>query len=99
MSIPTTIEQFVAEQLDMRGLWPHETSQVIAAMKSSDEPGLPGLDWSDDLSAHPPPFAAVMLLSAKNFARRWLLEHKPDHVALPAFAPPPTAPPTGPTDR
>jgi len=69
------------------GLWQREAEQIVEAMITDDNAGHKTMAgrWNDDVDGYPPQMIAVLWMSFKFIADKWLAEHKPMHWARPMF--------------
>ena len=70
------------------GLWPQEAEQIADALIAEDAStsGTMSGRWNDEEDAYPPQLVAVLWMSYKRVADKWLGEHKPMHWARPMFS-------------
>jgi hypothetical protein len=70
------------------GLGQREAEQIVEAMITEDNERCKTMAgrWDDDADGYPPQMIAVLWMSFKFTADKWLAEHKPKHWARPMFA-------------
>ena len=79
-----TIEDTIKNKLIENGLFPDQANAVVYNLKKLDI-CMDGR-WSEDASGYPVQLLAVLWMSAKDEAVKWIDENKPRHWARPMFA-------------
>ena len=74
-----SITTFLIIELFQSGLWDSEARQVVEEMQK-EMPEMSG-KWEEDIDHYPPQMKAVLWLSAKEYAVKWIDGNKPQHFA------------------
>jgi len=83
-----TIKEKLVKLGEENGLWQQESEQIVEAMINEDNERCKTMAgrWNDQADDYPPQLLAVLWMSFKFTANKWLAEHKPMHLARPMFA-------------
>lgn len=79
-----SIEQAIVAWLTERGLWEHEATAILEAVKVVHEKT--GIRWRSAADGYPPTVLSVLLLTAGAEAVKWIDENAPKHWARAVFA-------------
>lgn len=77
-----TIREAIEKHLDECALDEGDVKTIVDEMKAADKTRL---RWSEPISSYPSSLLNVLFATARMRAKKWLKEHKPDHVALMAL--------------
>ena len=80
-----TLKEKLVKLGEENGLWPQESAQIAEALIAEDDGTMAGR-WNDDADGYPPQMIAVLWMSFRRVADKWLGEHKPMHWARPMFS-------------
>lgn len=80
---PGSIREWMETQLVQYGLWPDEAVQIVWLVK---EMAPPAVRWSDQLSAYPAHFPAVIWQTVRSTASKWLKKNVPWHPSRTTLA-------------
>ncbi len=83
-----TIKDKLIKLGEETGLWQQEAEQIVEVMITEDNERCKTMAgrWWDDVDGYPPQMIAVLWMSFKFTADKWLAEHTPKHWARPMFA-------------
>jgi len=74
-----TIRDKLLEELVSHGLWEDETNAILDTLEN-DTPSMTGR-WHEDVNNYPPQMFAVLLISAKAAAVKYIDANCPNHFA------------------
>lgn len=80
-----TIQEHLEKKLYNCGLFPDQAHAVIEDLKKAEGSGSMEHRWCEDIENYPSQLLAVLWLTAKDQAAKWLKVNKPEHWALPFF--------------
>lgn len=78
-----TLESDLTAYLTRHGLWPAEAEFVMDAVKALDKTR--GFQWSASSNVCPPAVFAMLVMTAKPEALKYIDDHMPAHFARPRF--------------
>jgi hypothetical protein len=81
-----TIKERLIKLGEENGLWQQEAEQIVDVMIAEDREKTMVGRWNDQADGYPQQMIAVLWMSFKFTADKWLKENKPMHWARPMFA-------------
>ena len=78
-----TLESDLTAYLTRNGLWPAEAEVVMGAVKAMDK--MRGFQWNASSNVCPPAVFAMLVMTAKREAVKYIDDHMPKHFARPSF--------------
>ena len=79
-----SVREYIHKWLTDRGLWPDEATVVVESTMKQE--ACDQVKWNDSAECYPPQLLAVLALSARELAVKYIDENKPKHFARPMFA-------------